>query len=107
MSARAGPMPRRWTPILLALGALLAACGTSTIKAPGAERSVAEVVSRQTGFRPADVSCPSGVEAKVGGTFDCRFTGPEGRPYVAHMRILEVEGERVRFQISSQPAGGQ
>lgn len=69
----------------------------------GAERSVREVVSRKTGFHPDDVRCPSGVEAKVGGTFECRFTGPEGVPYVAHMKILEVDGEKVLFQVRTRP----
>jgi Domain of unknown function (DUF4333) len=83
---------------------LLTACGTSTIEPDGAEKSVVDVVSRETGFRPTDVSCPSGVEAEVGGTFDCDFTGPEGKPYVARMRILDVDGERVEFQVRSRPS---
>jgi Domain of unknown function (DUF4333) len=52
----------------------------STIKPDGAAQSVVDVVSKQTGFHPSDVRCPSGVEAKVGGQFDCHFTGPEGKP---------------------------
>lgn len=71
------------------------------MKPDGAAKSVTDVVFEQTGFRAADVKCPSGVEAKVGGTFECRFTGPEG-PYVAAVRILEVEGERVVFDIRSR-----
>lgn len=63
-----------------------------------------DVVSRQTGFHPTDVRCPSGVAAEVGTTFECRFTGPEG-PYVARMRILDVDGERVEFHVSSRPRG--
>jgi uncharacterized protein DUF4333 len=92
---------------LLAAGGLLTACGESTVEPDGAEQSVVDVVSRKTGFRPTDVSCPSGVEAEVGGTFDCEFTGPEGRPYTAKMRIVKVEGERVVFQVNSRPSGGQ
>lgn len=71
----------------------------------GAERSVVDVVSEETGFRPKDVRCPSDVEAEVGGTFECHFTGPEG-PYVAHMKILEVDGERVLFQVRTRPERG-
>jgi hypothetical protein len=99
------------TPLALSLAAVLAAvglltaCGESTVKPDGAEQSVVDVVSRKTGFHPTDVSCPSGVEAKVGGTFECHFTGPEGRPYTAKMRILEVEDERVLFQVDSRPSG--
>lgn len=48
--------------------------------------------------------CPSGVEAKVGQEFDCHFTGPEGKPYTAHMRITKVDGERVDFDVRSRPS---
>jgi hypothetical protein len=82
----------------------LAACGKQTIKPEGAEKVVVDVVSKQTRFRPTDVRCPSGVEAKVGATFDCRFTGPEG-PYTAHMRVTKVEGERVEFYMRTRPTG--
>ncbi len=94
---------RRAAAVIVSLGALLAACGgKDTIKPEGAEKVVVNVVSSQTGFKPTDVRCPSGVEAKVGGTFDCHFTGPEG-PYTAAMRIREVEGERVLFYVRSRP----
>jgi hypothetical protein len=82
---------------------VLLGCGTSTVRPEGAEHSVVDVVSRQTGFHPTDVHCPSGVEAKVGGTFDCGLTGPEGDPYVAHMKILKVDGEKVVFHVTTRP----
>jgi len=68
-------------PVLAAV-ALPAGCGTSTIRAGGAEQSVANVVVQKTGFHPTDVTCPSGVRATVGTTFDCHFNGPEPRPYM-------------------------
>lgn len=77
---------------------------TKTVKPDGAAKSVVDVVSSQTGFHPTDVSCPSGVEAKVGGQFDCHFTGPEGKPYTAHMQITKVDGERVEFDVKSRPS---
>jgi hypothetical protein len=83
--------------------ATVAACGTSTIRPSGSEEAVVEVVSRQTGFHPTDVKCPSGVEAKVGGTFECHFTGPGGQPYTASMRIVSVKGSRVDFFVSTRP----
>ncbi len=83
----------------------LAGCGQkATVKPDGAAQSVVDVVSGQTGFRPTDVSCPSGVEAKVGQEFDCHFTGPEGKRYTAHMRITKVEGEQVVFDVKSRPS---
>ncbi|HVS29270.1 MAG TPA: DUF4333 domain-containing protein [Solirubrobacteraceae bacterium] len=97
---------RRTAALIVSLAVLLAACGTGTIKPHGAEQVVVNVVSGQTGFRPTDVRCPSGVEAKVGVTFDCHFTGPEG-PYTAHMRIRKVQGERVLFSMHSQPSAAR
>lgn len=88
---------------IFCLAALLAGCGESTVVPEGAEQSIKDVVSRKTGFHPKDVRCPSGVEAKVGGTFDCQMKGPKGEPYVAHMKILEVDGEKVLFQVRTRP----
>ncbi|KLO35313.1 hypothetical protein ABW17_24160 [Mycobacterium nebraskense] len=83
----------------------LTACSSkTTVKPDGAAQSVVDVVSSQTGFRPNDVSCPSGVEAKVGQEFDCHFTGPEGKRYTAHMRITIVDGEQVVFDVKSRPS---
>jgi hypothetical protein len=88
--------------VLFGVAALqLTGCGTM-VKPDGAAKSVVEVVSRQTGFKPNDVHCPSGVKAKVGVEFDCGFTGPEG-PYVAHMRITKVAGDDVEFDIKTRP----
>ena len=87
--------------LLILFGAMIAACGENTIKPDGAERVVVNVVSEKTGFRPTDVRCPSGVDARVGVTFECHFTGPEG-PYTADMKVTEVEGERVLFSVRSR-----
>lgn len=92
--------------IAIACAILLAGCGKSTIVATGAARSVVDAVSAKTGFHPTDVRCPSGVPAKVGGRFDCHFTGPEGRAYTAAMSIRSVHGSRVVFGIDSEPTGG-
>jgi hypothetical protein len=50
--------------------------------------------------RPTDVTCPSGIEAKVGGEFDCHFTGPDGK-YTAHLKILSVDGTRVGYDVTT------
>ena len=84
------------------LAVALAACGKDTIRPEGAERSVVDVVSRKTGFRVTDASCPSDVEAKEGGRFECTFTGPDGR-YTAHMLIRRVDGENVLFKVVTRP----
>ena len=98
-------MRRAW--LVVPLSALaLAACGGGgkTIKVDGAEQSVAGVVAGRTHFTPTDVSCPSGVKAEVGGTFDCHFTGPDGN-YVAHVRITAVNGESAHFFIKTARLG--
>lgn len=77
----------------------LSAC-TSTIKPEGAAQSVTDMVSSKTGFHPTDVKCPSGIDAEVGGEFDCTFTGPEG-PYKAHLKITSVDGDKVGFDIKT------
>lgn len=71
-------------------------------------KPTAATVSRsifvRTGFRPRDVTCPSGVPAKVGGTLKCHFTGPDGK-YTAYLVIQSVKGTRVVFQIQSRRTG--
>src|SRR2546429_9893175 len=76
------------------LAIVLAGCGQPTIRPHAAEQTITDFVFRHTTFRPTDVHCPSGVPAKVGGSFQCHFTGPDG-PYVALIRIESVHGQRV------------
>jgi uncharacterized lipoprotein len=84
---------------------LLAGCSSkATVKPDSAAESVVDVVSKQTGFHPADVHCPAGVEAKVGTQFDCHFTGPDGKPYTANMRITKVNGTEVDFHVNTHPS---
>lgn len=94
---------RRALLVLPVLVLALAGCGTKNVILPDKTAdTIVKFVSKQTGFTPKDVSCPSDVEAKVGGTFDCHFTGPDG-PYVVHMTIRKVDGERVLYGIDSVP----
>jgi len=80
-----------------ALAPQLAGCGNKEMVKPDATaKFITDNVSAQTGFRPTDVKCPSGVEAKVGTEFDCHFTAPEG-PYTAHMKITKVEGDDITY----------
>jgi outer membrane murein-binding lipoprotein Lpp len=55
--------------LVASLAMALAGCG-STIKPEGAAGSVTDLVSKQTGFKPEDVKCPSGVDAEVGKQFE-------------------------------------
>jgi hypothetical protein len=95
---------RRALLILAVLSVLfLSGCG-SKINPDGAAKSVVDVVSKQTKFKPTDVSCPSGVDAEVGTEFDCKFTGPEGKEYTAHMKVTKIEGDNVEFYVESKPS---
>lgn len=82
---------------------LLSGCG-SKINPDGAAKSVVDVVSDQTKFKPKDVTCPSGVDAEVGTEFDCKFTGPEGKEYTAHLKVTKVDGDNVEFYVESKPS---
>src|SRR5512139_1665538 len=90
--------------VLASLAVAIIGCSSSTIKPEGAAKSVVDLVSKQTGFRPKDVKCPDGVRAKEGTTFECTFTGPEGKPYTANMRVTKVEGDDVEFYIETAPS---
>jgi len=89
--------------LVASLAMVLTGCG-STIRPEGAAGSVTDLVSKQTGFKPKDVKCPSGVDAEVGKEFECHFTGPRGKDYTAHLRVTKVEGNNVEFYIKTAPS---
>ena len=89
--------------LVASLAMVLAGCG-STIRPEGAAQSVTDLVSKQTGFKPEDVKCPSGVDAEVGKEFECKLTGPEGTEYTAQMKVTKVEGDDVEFYIKTAPS---
>ena len=91
-----------WVVLMASLAMASAAC-SSTIKPDGAANSVVDLVSKQTGFKPTDVKCPSGVDAEVGKQFECHFTGPEGKEYTARMKVTKVQGDDVEFYIKTAP----
>lgn len=88
----------------ICLPLLLAACGQAVIQAAPTERVVSSFVYQHTGFRPTDVACPSGVKARVGGKFQCHFSGPDGK-YTAYMSITGVHAQRVTYEIQTQRNG--
>jgi len=94
---------KRLVPVACAV-TLLSACGGPAAIDPAATASTVDrFVFGQTGFRPVDVRCPSGIPATAGGRFTCHFTGPEG-PYTAYLRIVNVHGRRVLYQIDTRPS---
>jgi hypothetical protein len=102
-----GPPRRSRTALILVVSAVVAVVGAGllvlafvllsekTIVPDKAAKMLTDAVSRQNNFTPTDTSCPSGVEAKVGATFDCHFTGPDGTRVTAHVKVTKVDGEDV------------
>jgi Domain of unknown function (DUF4333) len=86
--------------VALQLTGCSATVKTNTVRPERAAQAVTELVSQKTGFNPTDVTCPSGVEAKVGVEFQCHFTGPEG-PYTADVKITKVNGEDLEWDIKT------
>jgi hypothetical protein len=95
---------RRAAAAILCVAPPLLGCGGGTIRPGASEQTVAAFVFKQTGFRPTDVRCPSGIPSKVGSTFECRFTGPDGH-YSARVRITSIEGERALDYIVTHRIG--
>ena len=87
----------------LVLALAIAACGEETVDAGRAADTISDFVSKETGFEPDDVECPDDVEAAVGETFECSFTGPEG-PYDASVEITSVDGDDATFAIETRRA---
>jgi hypothetical protein len=95
-------MHRRRAPLAAGLlGLAVAGCGQAVVLPGPTAQTVTRFVVTHTGYRPPDVRCPSDVPAKVGRTFTCRFTGPDGK-YEAVLRILSVHGSRVNYSIRSE-----
>jgi Domain of unknown function (DUF4333) len=86
-----------------ALALLLAGCGTLVIIPKGAETVIRNLVKQHTGETATNVNCPSGVHAKAGNTFNCRFSA-NGHKYIAHMDILRIKGTSVYYNVSTSPA---
>lgn len=89
---------------LLPAAALVGGCGKLEVIPSGAERVVSDVVLSKTGAHITNVSCPSGISAKVGVTFDCHFNGPDGTKYTARMRIAKVKGTSVGYFVNAFPS---
>jgi hypothetical protein len=82
----------------------VSACGVHHAIDPAATaKYIGDVVFHQTGFRPVDVRCPSGIAPSTGGRFTCHFTGPEG-PYTAYLLIVKVQGHQAAFRLKTQPS---
>jgi uncharacterized protein DUF4333 len=76
--------------IAASVALLLTGCGTSTtqIDSSRAERFVKHAFATP----PKSVNCPSGVEAKAGGTLTCRAVVNSGRRYDVVLHMADDKG---------------
>ena len=83
------PFPAGVVASIVAAGAL-AGCGLSTTEI---DRGQAEdFVRRAFDNPPRSVTCPSGVEAKKGGTFTCQAVDSAGKRYQVLLHMADDEG---------------
>ena len=81
----------------IAVAVLIAGCGGSVISASAAQSVVAKGFKNSTGGTATHVSCPSGVDAKVGEKFTCHFTS-DGTSYISDMTVEKIQGTSVYFR---------
>jgi hypothetical protein len=75
--------------VAVLLAGIVAACGgsaTKTVDPASVERAIRADITRQGGALQA-ISCPQGVKAKQGTTFDCTIALPDGTKAVAHVTM--------------------
>ena len=75
--------------VAVLLAGTLAACGGSgpnTVDRSSVERAIRADITRQGGALQS-ISCPDGVKAKQGATFDCAIALPDGSKAVAHVTM--------------------
>ena len=78
---------------LIAIAAVLVgACGSTKIDAKEAEDLIAESVREQVGAEVKSVSCPTGLTAKKGETFECTVTGTDDTTGKAKVTMKDDEG---------------
>jgi hypothetical protein len=84
-------------PCALALGA----CGgSSPTIAQHSEKSLAQTGLEKVTNTPAkSIDCPTGVQAKVGVTFDCHLTMNDGTQFLFTERVDQVSGKQGRLEI--------
>lgn len=89
------PLTRCGAPVAaLVAGAVLGACSvssTTTIDAGRAEGEIETLVT-DAGLAVADVSCPEGVEAVGGGSFDCEVTTDDDVTFEMVVTMTDDDG---------------
>ena len=91
-------------PAAAATALALAGCSLSTteIDSAQAEKFVRGAFEKP----PRSVSCPSGVEAKEGGTLNCKAVDSTGKRYVVTLHMADDEGRVTVGKKDFKPVGG-
>jgi hypothetical protein len=84
---------------VLAVAVLAAGCGKE-LDAAGPEQAIKDAVERNYRVAVADVSCPDGVDAEKGGTFQCEVELPDD---ILTATVTQTDDDgRVEYQLAQQ-----
>jgi hypothetical protein len=81
------------TAVAVAPALALAGCGTTTIDSGKAAQLIRNAVNSAGNVKVKSVSCPDGVTAKKGATFDCKLTvtAPDGSVHNGTVTIHQLD----------------
>jgi hypothetical protein len=76
----------------------LSACGTKMLNTDKLETKIKQGIEQQAGVRVRSVNCPSNVEIKAGGTFNCTAVTTGGDR--ATVRVVQQDDQgHVRYEV--------
>ena len=79
--------------VAVLLAGTLAACGgagTKTVDPASVEQAIRADITRQGGALQS-ITCPAGIKATKGTTFDCTIALPDGSRAVAHVTMTSAD----------------
>jgi hypothetical protein len=101
------PMPltrpvRTLTAVAIAAAAALGmtACGSTTIKTDEVEATIVKQFAAQ-GVKVTEVSCESGVEAKVDAPINCTALNPSETKLILEGKVTSVKDDKGSFQVKA------
>jgi uncharacterized protein DUF4333 len=89
---------------VMAAVVLLAGCDVSTTEIDS--KQAEDFVKGAFEKPPRSVKCPSGVEAKTGGTFTCKAVDSTGKRYDVTLHMADDEGRVTVGKKDFKPVGG-
>jgi NAD(P)H-hydrate repair Nnr-like enzyme with NAD(P)H-hydrate epimerase domain len=92
-------------PLAVALAAVIAGCGQTTIDQKGAE-TLARKIANSGQVKLKSVSCPSGLKAKKGADFDCKLEWADGAKGTITLHQLDDKGHVRTSGADIHVAGG-